>query len=427
MTWFRLYVFLLLLLIAGALPAAAQTERCPDAAALFADGLYDRAATAYECLLAAQPDDPDLHRGLIPAYLMAGRYYDAVEQLRPLRRLFPEDSGQAYLTEWESALRTGRTIPDRVTRAFLLWTLANDREAQPIYAQLIAEADGVPAEFARVFALSSELWLEAATPERTVEAALALDTDNPQALAFIADTLRYAASADHVERLTAGALERFPDDPPLMLLRAIALIDLDRPAEAAPLIEQVEQSASGAADLDLYQTLADAYARLGDVANTERALDRAVELGLTEDLVIYTLMTAYENAGDLEAASRQALAYLDRARRATIRRDLGGADAGTYTIAMREGTVFELRFEAMGGVPYTFRALSVNPGQVDPFLVLLAPDGTPIAFNDDRDAAAGDLDAQIDQVVLTDGTYTLVIGHAAMGSTGPVEVSIGVY
>lgn len=427
MKWFRLHVFLLLTLTAGALAATAQTDRCPDAAALFADGLYDRAVDAYRCVLAARPDDPEVHRGLIPAYLMAGRYYDAVQQLIPLRELFPEDDGSAYLTDWESALRTGETIADQVTRAFLLWALADDREAQPIYAQLSAETDGVPAEFARVFELSSQLWLDEVTPEQTVAAALALDTDNPQALALIADTLRYAASVDHLERLTAGALDRFPADPQLALLRAIALIELERPAEAVPLLEQVEVAVPAAADLSLYRTLADAYAALGDVANAERALDRAVELGLSDDLAIYTLMTAHENAGDLQAAASRALEYINLTRRVTIRRDIGGADAGIYPIAMREGAVFELRFEAEGGVPYTFRAISVNPGQVDPFLILLAPDGTPIAANDDRDAAASDLDAQIDQIVLSAGTYTLVISHAAMGSTGPVEVSIGVY
>ncbi|MCS7072665.1 MAG: DVUA0089 family protein, partial [Anaerolinea sp.] len=335
--------------------------------------------------------------------------------------------GNGYLNDWQSDLAGSEAVVDRVVRAFLLWSLARDSEAQPIYAQLAAETDGIPAEFAQVFALSSELWLAVIAPGLVVDEALALETDNVQALTFIADTLRYATDPEHLERLTAGALERFPDDPQLIILRAVALIDLDRPAEAVALLERVEAAGLAAADRTLYEALADAYARVGDVENTSRALDRARDLGMTAANATYTLMTAYENAGDIRAAARQALEYIDLARRVTIRRDLGSADAGIYPVAMREGTVFELRFEAAGGVPYTFRAVSVDPGLVDPFLVLLDADGTPIAFNDDVDAAVGDYDSQIDRLVLTAGTYTLVVSHAGMGSTGPVEVSIGIY
>lgn len=421
-------LFLLLALVAlAALPAAAQTDRCRDGAALFADGLYAEAAEAYACTIEASPNDPELYRGLITAYLMAGQYYDAESTLSPLRAVFTTDDGSSFLEAWEAGLADSDEPGDQMTRAFVLWALARDTDAQPIYEELAAEAEGIPAEFAQVFSLSSGVWLGNLTGAAAVDSALALDTDNAQVFTFLANTLYFAAGDEDVDALTSAALEGFADDPTLLTQRARSLIRMDRAEEGIALLEQVEAVAPERADLELYLTLADAYAAAGDVAGAQSASERAVELGETEDMVIYTLMQANENAGEIEAASSLALDYINLSRRVTIRRDVGEGNEGPYSVTMREGLVVEMRFEAADGVPYTFTAISVNPNEVDPFIVLLDAEGTPIAFNDDRDAAANEYDSLIDQLVLAGGSYTLIISHAGLGSSGPVEVNIAVY
>jgi hypothetical protein len=57
--------------------------------------------------------------------------------------------------------------------------------------------------------------------------------------------------------------------------------------------------------------------------------------------------------------------------------------------------------------------------------LLIAPDGTPLIFNDDVVPFGDSLDSIIaDFEAPSDGTYTLIITHALGGSEGDVEVLV---
>ncbi|MCB9454271.1 MAG: hypothetical protein H6672_22790, partial [Anaerolineaceae bacterium] len=70
-------------------------------------------------------------------------------------------------------------------------------------------------------------------------------------------------------------------------------------------------------------------------------------------------------------------------------------------------------------------AMSVEPGAVDPLMLIVAPDGTPLTFNDDADPDNDVLDSMIaDFPAPSDGTYTLIVSHALGGSEGDIQVLV---
>lgn len=94
----------------------------------------------------------------------------------------------------------------------------------------------------------------------------------------------------------------------------------------------------------------------------------------------------------------------------------------TVSVDMDYGVVARLTFDGESGQTITLTARDSLGEGVDPLLVLLAPDGTPLAGNDD---GGGDFDSMLSDYVLpTNGTYTAVISHANAGFVGTVTVSL---
>jgi Flp pilus assembly protein TadD len=120
---------------------------------------------------------------------------------------------------------------------------------------------------------------------------------------------------------------------------------------------------------------------------------------------------AYVEAGDIAAAGS------DFYNRMTI---LGTefvdetlAIGSGIEIAMDYQRVVRITFEGTAGATITLSAREVVPGETDPLLVLLDPNGNPIAGDDD---SGGDLDALIEDFELPmGGTYTLWVSHAEGG------------
>jgi hypothetical protein len=90
---------------------------------------------------------------------------------------------------------------------------------------------------------------------------------------------------------------------------------------------------------------------------------------------------------------------------------------------MTAGRTYRLPFTAQAGQTATIQATSVNPGEVDPVVLVVGPDGTPLVFNDD--ASDETLDAVISEYELpTSGTYMLVVSHALGGSEGDIVIDL---
>ncbi len=94
------------------------------------------------------------------------------------------------------------------------------------------------------------------------------------------------------------------------------------------------------------------------------------------------------------------------------------------TVSMSEGLVFQLPFSADEGDKITISAVSPD-GSVDPLLVLLDPEGSPLIGSDDTDAANLDFNASVEAFEAPeDGDYLLLVTHAGGGSEGRVQVLV---
>lgn len=99
----------------------------------------------------------------------------------------------------------------------------------------------------------------------------------------------------------------------------------------------------------------------------------------------------------------------------TLEEALSGGD-----LDIAEGQVYRLSFEARTGEIFGAAAASDDP--IDPLLVLVAPDGTPIASDDDSGV---NLNAVIQRMSLPQsGTYTLVLSQSGADDTGTIHLSI---
>lgn len=133
---------------------------------------------------------------------------------------------------------------------------------------------------------------------------------------------------------------------------------------------------------------------------------------------------SYREAGDMAAA---AVDFHNRIM--TL-----GAEFVDKTAALGEGLEIEMdyqrvvriTFEGTAGQAVSLSAREAVPEQVDPLIVLLDPNGNPIAGDDDF---GGNLDSLIDDFALpVTGTYTLLVSHAeggyASGFEGIVRVAL---
>lgn len=94
----------------------------------------------------------------------------------------------------------------------------------------------------------------------------------------------------------------------------------------------------------------------------------------------------------------------------------------SFTLQMSEGWVYHIPFEADAGQKVTAQANQLSASRVDPLLVIVDADSTPLVANDD---SGGNMNATIENYEIPrDGLYTLVVGHALGGFDGEIAVSL---
>lgn len=209
-----------------------------------------------------------------------------------------------------------------------------------------------------------------------------------------------------------------------------------------------------------YNNLANLYAGIGDYEQALTYYDRALSFPSGEDEITYTNRAIIlMDTGDYEGAQ----ADLDAARAINPEFDnLYLVQAGLYSIqnntveaaenyrqwleltetarqtpqyvfnrsyitSMTTGDVLSVALTASAGDTLNFSAAAVdNLQRVDPLIVLIAPDGTTVAADDDSGV---NIDAVISGYVAeASGTYTLLVGNAGgyyrEGVDGRVRISL---
>lgn len=221
------------------------------------------------------------------------------------------------------------------------------------------------------------------------------------------------------------------------LTRAVTFAPADSDAYAASLYglrAQVHQQLgdddaaladfSSAVDLnpsgDNYANRAFALAAAGDNESALEDLDRAI--ALLPDQAILPLARASVNGalGNTVEQASDFLRYLQLIQ--TGLTPLGPLEDRTPRfVTMEQGAIFTFTIEGTKGQRLSVRA-EARPGDaVDPLIVVLDPEGNPLAANDD----SGDsFDSTIDRVALPeDGRYTIILSHALGGSEGQVAIA----
>lgn len=135
---------------------------------------------------------------------------------------------------------------------------------------------------------------------------------------------------------------------------------------------------------------------------------------------------ALQESGDTQRAGVDFVRRMELLEINSFDDTLDGYNA-PLTVEMQYGSVYRITFEGTAGDVITATARSADPEVdfVDPLLALMAPDGSPIAGDDDFGGGELELDSMIKAFELPDdGTYTLVVSHANGGYEGMIEVLV---
>lgn len=218
-----------------------------------------------------------------------------------------------------------------------------------------------------------------------------------------------------------------PDDPDyagsLYEFRAELLRELGRADEALAIYNDAIAAAPSA---ELYAGRALLYYRDGEYADALEDLDAAIALGGASPALYFYRATTHDELDRPTSAQRAAEDYYAYVEAMQTSSTAGGrlTAAEPELVQMTEGAVFTFTLSGKADDIWTIRA-EARPGDaVDPLLIVLDPDGNPIAADDDSGArAAGGLDAQITRLTLpSDGTYTIVVSHSLGGSEGLIAI-----
>ena len=166
------------------------------------------------------------------------------------------------------------------------------------------------------------------------------------------------------------------------------------------------------------------YRYLGEYENSLNYISMAMRLDDSYNLPYLSRGITYEMMGDAEASAADYYRYalLNRTR-GFYHSELQGDSR--FQLPMREGWVYSIPFTATAGQTVDIDVDTVEPGFVDPLIVLIGPDNRPLIGDDD--ISRSDYDANIDGFKLpSDGQYVLVVSHAEGGSNGNINVDIDV-
>jgi hypothetical protein len=151
-------------------------------------------------------------------------------------------------------------------------------------------------------------------------------------------------------------------------------------------------------------------------------------LGKEDPLAGLFLGRAWANTmlGNKEATHADFYRWIELTEAETVETSLQVAFSGRE-VEMRFGLVYRLGFDANAGDEFSF--VTASDDSLDPLMVLLAPDGTAIASDDDSGGQVNaDADAQLDSIILPQtGRYRLVISQARRGSGDGMAEIIGEY
>lgn len=173
---------------------------------------------------------------------------------------------------------------------------------------------------------------------------------------------------------------------------------------------------------DRYLSRAGFHARLEDLDSALEDVDSAIGLGDTAELPRLYLIRASVNflREDGSAAAADYYNFVGVIGQETRQTD-PLPENQPVSLPMTQGLVYRIPITAQTGESFSAIAAPAEDSQVDPLIVLLAPDGTPLVGIDDINQT--DLSALIEDYALPEsGEYTLIVTHSGGGAEGDLVV-----
>lgn len=166
-----------------------------------------------------------------------------------------------------------------------------------------------------------------------------------------------------------------------------------------------------------------AFIMFGDCVDAIPDFTRALELDPDYDLAYISRAYCYADTGEARKGADDALKYIQLHELQTIAGDPLLPDQ-PITLAITPEIVYRLPITFEAGQKFNLSAISPDKA-VDPIMVLLSPDGTPLVHNDDDNLSITALDSILRNITIpAAGTYTAVISHAAGGNQGEIIVTL---
>jgi len=167
-----------------------------------------------------------------------------------------------------------------------------------------------------------------------------------------------------------------------------------------------------------------AYRYMGEYDASISHISTAMQLDESYSLPYLSRGITYELMGErgASAADYYRYAMMNRSR-SLFHAELEGDSS--FELPMREGWVYSVPFDALRGQTLDIAVATVEPGFVDPLIILIGPEGEALIGDDD--ISLNEYDSVISNFkVSKSGQYTLVISHAEGGSNGTLNVDIDV-
>lgn len=392
----------------------AGVDYLAQAETAYQEGDFSMAMQAYGCVLISDPFNDSVRVERLASAVEVGDYMTAYGDVFLLNNTTP----QTILGQIAGA-EEGQTK----LRAFLaIFAVLPNYDLALSNVEHILAADPSSA-FAYVIRAAAYEGLEDPENARSAfDQAVALAPDNAQVYGLMAAAQFSVFDIQGVRQNVTQAITLDPNIAQLYRLRGFTSMVMGDP-------EAVLEDANRAIELDpdyfaFYVLRGHAHHASGDPQSALADFDQVIALAPQSGFGYALRAELKLQIGDNAAAALDILTAMELE---TINRIDGAAlvTDSPATIPMTFGRVYHLPFEAQQGDRLTLSAISTEPGAVDPVIVIVAPDGTPLIYNDDADVEADVLDAIIANFEApADGTYVLMVSHARGGSEGNIEVLV---
>ncbi len=295
---------------------------------------FDNAVVTYDKALAQDPDNHELRRAYADALINGGKLDAARTELQKLLKADPED-GVTYLRMAQIDRQEGRFDAARqeldkakslasdnlevpLEEARLEDTLGNDDKAEEILKGLVKQSERPEGQYTPAEANNRAIFLErlgmAYRGQNKYDEALATfrqmlalgKSQEPRAEALIVETLRLDQQPQKALAEADAALQKYPDERPLKVLRAYLLGEQGKVDEGVKALQALLNNTS--ADRDTYLAIAQVYSQAKRYSDAEGAIRKALALSSKPDdqnYAAFLLGSVYERQKKYDLAEEE--------------------------------------------------------------------------------------------------------------------------